>query len=265
VRIALRLPLGVGLIGLLAALAGCSSTPSIPDVDVSNVPNAVPRVEPLSAKGNPSSYVVHGRRYYVLKTAAGYDEKGIASWYGPKFQGRLTSSGERYNMYAMTAAHRTLPIPSYVRVTNLRNGRSVIVRVNDRGPFVANRIIDLSYAAAKKLDIVREGTGLVDISAIDPRNPSRPAPSTSPRLAHAENPQIYIQLGAFSSRQNAEGLQARMQRYRIGPVVIQPGNSNHGWVYRVRLGPLASVGVADQAANRLENVGVQNFRIVIED
>ncbi|MGR8947221.1 MAG: septal ring lytic transglycosylase RlpA family protein [Gammaproteobacteria bacterium] len=127
----------------------------------------VPKKEPLSKYGNPESYVVFGKRYRTLKTAAGFKEKGIASWYGKKFHGRKTSSGEVYDMYKMTAAHKHLPLPTFVRVRNLENGKEITVRVNDRGPFHDNRIIDLSYAAASQLGIVNSGTGRVEIEAID--------------------------------------------------------------------------------------------------
>ncbi|MGD2137027.1 MAG: septal ring lytic transglycosylase RlpA family protein [Gammaproteobacteria bacterium] len=157
-------------------LAGCASRgphePAVDDappepVDVSSIPNAVPKREPLSRYGNPTSYVVNGKRYYTMPSSRGYRERGLASWYGTKFHGKRTSSGEPYDVYAMTAAHRTLPLPSYVEVTNLRNNRSVILKVNDRGPFKADRIIDLSYAAAAKLGILGYGTGLVEVRAID--------------------------------------------------------------------------------------------------
>jgi rare lipoprotein A len=136
--------------------------------DASNVPDAVPENAPRSKYGNPSSYEVFGRRYHVMRDARGYQERGVASWYGTKFHGARTSSGERYDMYSMTAAHKTLPLPTWVRVTNLENHRSVVVKVNDRGPFHQNRIIDLSYSAALKLGIVGKGTGLVEVRALGP-------------------------------------------------------------------------------------------------
>jgi len=143
------------------------SGPSGP-VDLSSVRNAVPKHERQTRAGNPHTYVVFGKRYYVKRSNKNYRSRGIASWYGRKFHGRKTSNGETYNMYAMTAAHKTLRIPTYVRVTNLENGKIIIVRVNDRGPFVSNRIIDLSYAAAHKLGITRKGTGLVKIAVVGP-------------------------------------------------------------------------------------------------
>ena len=127
----------------------------------------IPKVEKYSKYGNPKTYEVFGKRYKTLKTHVGYSEEGIASWYGKKFHGKLTSTREVYNMYELTAAHKSLPIPCYVKVTNLSNSKSLIVRVNDRGPFKKGRIIDLSYAAAKKLDIIEKGTAMVFVEAIE--------------------------------------------------------------------------------------------------
>jgi rare lipoprotein A len=161
--------------GLIAFLSGCSTTGgSVRSHGASNwadIPDAVPKVEPKSELGNPKSYVVFGKRYHTLNSSEGYEAQGIASWYGPKFNRRRTSSGDKYDMYAMTAAHKTLPLPTYVRVTNLDNGRTAVVKVNDRGPFYADRLIDLSYAAARKLGMVAAGTAPVDIRAIDPAHP----------------------------------------------------------------------------------------------
>ena len=131
----------------------------------------------------PLSYEVFGKRYFVLATAEGYRERGVASWYGPDFHARPTSSGEPYDMYAMTAAHKTLPIPAYARVTNLANGRSVVVRINDRGPFVGNRIIDLSYTAAHKLDMTQAGTAFVEVEVITPGSLAEAARGIAPRPA----------------------------------------------------------------------------------
>lgn len=161
--------------------------------DVENVPDAVPRDEPLSQYGNPESYTVYGETYQVLPSAQGYGERGYASWYGRKFHGRRTSSGEIYDMYQMTAAHRTLPLPSFVRVMNLENNREIVVRVNDRGPFHSDRIIDLSYAAAAKLGILDAGSAMVKVEAINTGNPiaqapqSAPAYPTAPQAAPAPN------------------------------------------------------------------------------
>jgi rare lipoprotein A len=190
---------------MLSLLAGCAHTPPRPHPappsttppsmtvvpskpqDVNQIPDAVPRLEPRSPYGNPPFYVVSGHRYAVLPTSAGYVERGVASWYGTEFHGLRTSTGEPYDMFAMTAAHKTLPLPCYARVTNLSNGRSAVVRINDRGPFVDNRIIDLSYSAARKLDIVRNGTAFVQVEVLTPAAPSvTPAlPVAAPAVAAA--------------------------------------------------------------------------------
>ena len=169
-------------VGLAAAfgLAGCLTTPAPPISNNANPPpppppatappaaaETAPRAEPRSRHGNPPFYDVFGKRYYVLSSSASYLERGVASWYGPGFHKERTSTGEPYDMYGMTAAHKTLPLPAYVRVTNLQNGRSVVVRVNDRGPFVDNRIIDLSYTAASRLDMLRNGTAMVEVRALE--------------------------------------------------------------------------------------------------
>jgi rare lipoprotein A len=145
-----------------------------PPANLAATPEPVPRAEPRSASGNPPFYDVAGHRYVVLASAAGYRERGVASWYGPDFHGLRTATGERYDMFAVTAAHKTLPIPCYARVTNLSNGRSVVVRINDRGPFVGNRIIDLSYTAALKLDMIRNGTAFVEVETLTPASPGVP-------------------------------------------------------------------------------------------
>ena len=139
-----------------------------------SVQDMVPRAEPRSRYGNPPFYDVMGKRYFVLSSSVGYVERGVASWYGPGFHKVRTSTGEPYDMYGMTAAHKTLPLPAYVRVTNLQNGRSIVVRVNDRGPFVGNRIIDLSYTAAAKLDMLRNGTAMVEVRSLEPVSTSTP-------------------------------------------------------------------------------------------
>jgi rare lipoprotein A len=171
---------------LVVLLAGCAAPrggyyaddgPGANPPDVSRLPDAVPRSDPLSETGN-KPYTVNGKSYVPVSSANGYRERGVASWYGRKFHGRRTSSGEPYDMYAMTAAHKTLPLPSYVRVRNLQNGKTVVVRVNDRGPFLHNRLIDLSYAAAARLDIAAHGTGLVEVEALGAE--SATAPSMAP-------------------------------------------------------------------------------------
>ncbi len=164
-----------------------AETPPAPDT----VPDMVPRAEPRSRNGNPPFYDVMGKRYFVLSSGVGYVERGVASWYGPGFHKVRTSTGEPYDMYAMTAAHKTLPLPAYVRVTNLQNGRSVVVRVNDRGPFVGNRIIDLSYTAASKLDMLRNGTAMVEVRTLEP------APLDSAPLTAAAAPAAVLPAAAL--------------------------------------------------------------------
>ena len=197
--------------------ASAPSAPSGP-ANIAAIPDAVPRYELKSRRGNPPFYEVQGKRYFVLTKADGYVERGVASWYGPTFHGVSTSMGEPYDMYAMTAAHKTLPLPAYARVTNLKNGKSVVVRINDRGPFVANRIIDLSYTAAAKLDMLREGTTLVEVRALTPA-----APDALTRTAELPPPDLYIQAGAFADEVNAERLLARLHAAGVrGAAVIPP-------------------------------------------
>jgi len=205
------------LIGLLGGCSDHTIKDSGPDrdIDVSHIPDAKPRHTSRSRYGNPDSYVVYGVRYHVMKNSKGYRERGVASWYGNKFHGRRTSSGEAYDMYAMTAAHKSLPLPTYVRVTNLENGRQVVVKVNDRGPFVKNRLIDLSYTAAKKLGISATGTGLVEVRAISPgKPPAKKHPRKAGKTITAALPgslNMYLQVGAFANRINAEQLQLDLQ------------------------------------------------------
>jgi rare lipoprotein A len=242
------------------------SAPASP-VNVSSVPDAVPQPEPRSRYGNPASYVVHGQRYHVLETAAGYVEQGIASWYGTKFHGRRTSSGEPYDMYAMTAAHKTLPLPTYARVTNLRNGQAVVVKINDRGPFHPNRIIDLSYAAATRLGIVGEGTGLVEVRALDGGKHPEPVlvEQTPPREpATATAPRMYIQVGAFTERRNAERLRYQLTVTPVTEIHIQQAVQNDAPVYRVRIGPMATVEEADRIVETLASLGVMNSHIIVD-
>jgi rare lipoprotein A len=235
--------------------------PAIPP-DVSRVPEPVPRAEPRAAYGNLSPYTVLGRTYTVMPSAQGYVERGIASWYGTKFHGRLTSSREPYDMYAMTAAHKSLPLPTFVRVTNLDNGRSVIVRVNDRGPFHADRIIDLSYAAAVKLGIHIEGTGKVEVQAIDPGHPELAvAPVVQP---NAPPTPLYVQVGAFSSRDNARALAARLEDNEIDDVFLDRVKLDGRLLYRVRVGPLRSVADADAMTARLRAIGLRGLAVSVD-
>ena len=237
-------------------------------VDVSNIPDAVPRDDPPAARGN-NPYKVFGVNYTPLKKATGYRERGVSSWYGKKFHGRLTSSGEPYDMYAMTAAHKTLPLPTYVRVRNLSNGKTVVVRVNDRGPFHDNRLIDLSYAAATRLGIVGTGTGLVEVEAVSateaPVMASKPAgPELIARANAAEVPRLYLQVGAFASRENAEAARSNLVAAGLTPVHIESAQRDGAPVWRVRLGPLATVEESDHLAARISAQGFPSPIVAVE-
>jgi rare lipoprotein A len=227
-------------------------------VDLAKVKDAVPRSEPLSATGN-KPYVVFGKRYVPLKSNKGFRQKGIASWYGKKFHGKRTSSGEPYDMYKMTAAHTVLPIPSYAKVKNLENGRSVIVRVNDRGPFKHNRVMDLSYAAALKLDVVRSGTGRVEIISIGENIPARQNMSKVSGEAQA-----FIQLGAYSNQDTAYRLQQRLQSDGYTDVAVNRIEQRGLNLYRVRLGPLEKAGDVDFMLADLHHAGYNDAHIIIE-
>jgi rare lipoprotein A len=228
--------------------------------DIAAIPDAVPRIEARSRNGNPPFYTVLGRRYELLSRPEGYVERGVASWYGPGFHGVGTSMGEPYDMYAMTAAHKTLPIPCYARVTNLVNGRSVVVRINDRGPFVANRLIDLSYTAAAKLDMLRAGTAMVEVRVVTPDDPHSEALT---RSTETPPPTLYVQAGAFAVAGNAKGLQQRLQQAGLSSAVVllpQPGHH----LYRVRLGPVNSVADFDALAAKLATLGVPDARLALD-
>ncbi len=233
-------------------------------VDVAKLVEPVPKPEPRARYGNKSPYSVLGRTYTVLPDAKGYVERGISSWYGAKFHGYMTSSLEPYDMYQFSAAHKSLPLPSWVRVTNLDNGKSVVVRVNDRGPFHENRLIDLSYAAAVRIGVWPKGTGLVEVRAIDAATPDAvPAPRAA--KGRRGEPHIYLQLGAFAERANAERLGQEVRRHRLGEVVIESTQVNDREIHRVRLGPLASVEAADALTGRIERLGLGTPRVAIDD
>lgn len=263
-----RAALGMAYL-LLISCGGVTEKDSAPSKvpDVSQIPDAVPKVEPRSKYGNPRQYEVFGKNYYTMASAEGYREKGIASWYGTKFHGRRTSSGEIYDMYAMTAAHKTLPLPSYVEVTNLENGRKVVVKVNDRGPFHDNRLIDLSYSAATKLGIVDQGTGLVEVRVITPGKTQKTVATTesvTPPGKSAGSAAMFLQVGAFSTRNRAEQVKTRLQQDIADSVTIVPLPKPQGTLYRVRVGPLASVSDGDSLAARLVGLGFRDSHIVVD-
>ena len=274
--------LRVACAGTLAVLvvAACAQFPTgdhgpAHPVDVSQIPDAVPRVEPRSPYGNPSSYTVDGQDYRVLPNCYGYRERGIASWYGSKFHGGRTADGETYDMYAMTAANKVLPLPCYVRVTNLQNDRSVVVKVNDRGPFVENRIIDLSYAAAAKIGMLGTGTALVEVRAVTPGEPmqsagpgsSQPPPSGIPTTGAAtgsiSGPQLFLQLGAFAERNNAQRLLRRLQAANIAPAFILTESDGARTLYKLRVGPIPDVAQVDSLTARLATLGFSDTQVVI--
>lgn len=240
-----------------------------PPADLGAIPDAEPRIEPLHKFAN-NPYSVLGRLYVPETRLTPYRARGTASWYGKKFHGQKTSSGEPYDMYAMTAAHPTLPIPSYARVSHLASGRSVVVRINDRGPFHDDRLIDLSYAAAYRLGMAQAGSAPVEVESIDPQNSAAkavpvpvpapgPAPAAAaplagqplPPAAPEENGQpadsIYLQLGAFSAQGNAETFGARI-RPQLGPLADALRIFQQDGLFRVHLGPYRSATEAGAAA-----------------
>lgn len=246
-------------------------------IDHQNVPDAVPRIEQKSRGGN-KNYRVNGKNYRVLNSSAGYKQRGIASWYGKKFHGHRTSNGEIYDMYQMSAAHKSLPLPSYVRVTHLKNGKSVILRVNDRGPFHRNRLIDLSYVAAKKLGITATGTGIVEIEAINPKqylskknsSKQRSSGHLKNRAKFRNNPassdsnyQVFLQVGAFSQHQNAESLQNRIGNLSL-PYSTKVEFDASQNLYKVKLGPFASVDAADTVSETLYQHQIDKAYIVVD-
>ncbi len=264
--------------------AGCGSAPdrdSAPSGRIGRLPaDAVPRPEPYSRYGNGPVYEVLGSRYTVLPTASGYSERGVASWYGEKFHGRLTSSREVYDMYAMTAAHKSLPLPTYVQVRNLRNGRSIVVRVNDRGPFVHNRIIDLSYAAALRLGMVEDGTSLVEVTAITFDEPSgdrptrqvtaTPPAATAPvteqpdPIRNVNGERLFVQVGAFGERANAQRRLSLLSGNGIGNAFVHEDTSAGSTIYRVRIGPVTEVVQYDVLVEQLENLGINDPWLIAE-
>ncbi len=321
---------GTLALGAAAMQWGCASRLEAPRGPAGAVVNPE-----RGSRGNPPFYDIDGKRYFVRASSAGYDERGIASWYGPDFQKQTTSSGETYNMYGMTAAHKTLPLPTWVEVTNLANHRRVIVKVNDRGPFVKNRIIDLSYSAAKALDMIRDGTAPVEVralgaprepapvpvgpvpvlasaaeppsvgaAAVEPaaapaREPARPlvpagpaappgpaAGRSAPRRSFAliasaaadeptdldrleaaaassappaRPPHLFVQVGAFTDRANAQRLVDRLEAegYR-NALIVDPGDG----LERVRVGPLADAAEYDRVTAGLRRLGLTDARLV---
>jgi len=271
------------LILLAITVAGCGSSdvrdgpPRSGSTRIPDLPDdAVPRPEAKSRYGNGPNYEVLGKHYTVMPSSNGYKERGVASWYGKKFHGNLTSNREVYDMYGMTAAHKSLPLPTYVRVRNLSNNREIIVRVNDRGPFVHNRIIDLSYSAALKLDMVKSGTSLVEVEAITfgepsgdrpvrkvtPPQPAQPAPR-APAPSIDEN-RIFLQVGAFGSAENAQRRLAALRSANIPTVFIVEDKSVSPMLYRVRIGPIRGIVQYDIIVEELGNIGISDPYLINE-
>ncbi|MGI9325428.1 MAG: septal ring lytic transglycosylase RlpA family protein [Pseudomonadales bacterium] len=248
--------------GALGRSTQVDGPPRVPHADLTTLPDQVPKVEPLSKYGNPDSYTVRGKTYWLLPSADGYDRVGNASWYGQKFHGLRTSSGEPFNMYQLTAAHRELPIPAYVEVTNLENNKRTVVRVNDRGPFHSNRIIDLSYAAAVKLGFQNDGTAKVRVRVIEPAQAVADIVEPQPKLqglqAAVEAPvatttvdpdQFYLQAGAFSQAPIAEALRTRLEPLSAQPIFVVQVPADQ--LFRVRIGPFTSRAAAQNQQQTL--------------
>jgi rare lipoprotein A len=214
--------------------------------DLHKVPDATPQKEPKSKYGNPKTYTVFKKSYTVLPSSKGYKARGTASWYGKKFHGYRTSSGEPYDMYGMSAAHKTLPLPTYAKVTNVDNGKSVIVKINDRGPFHEDRIIDLSYAAATKLGILGKGTGNVEVHAIDPDTG-----------LETDLPVHYLQIGEFKNERKAKEMAGKLQKVAKGhPIKIKRKTAKNKSLYHVHIGPIKDETVAKKLTQKLR---VNNF------
>jgi rare lipoprotein A len=252
----------VAVFALAALLGACASPrdggyyqddgpPADAPLNLASVAEPVPRAEPRSRYGN-NPYEVFGRTYRPLRDARGYREQGTASWYGKKFHGKRTSSGETYNMYSMTAAHRTLPLPSYVRVRNLANNRSVVVRVNDRGPFHSSRLIDLSYAAAHRIGLLGTGTARVEVVALEP---GTGAPGPAP-AEYAASGRIFLQIGAFADWNTAERVRRRAAGTTTVRTFVDVVERAGRPLYRVRMGPLASQQLAQRVARQLAGAGL---------
>ena len=246
----------------LVACGVRDSAPDSYDKPWHSIANAVPKAEPKSRYGNPASYEQFGKRYHVLSSSKGFVQEGVASWYGTKFHGERTSSGEKYDMYAMTAAHKTLPLPTYVEVINKDNGRRAIVKVNDRGPFHNGRIIDLSYAAATKLGVAKTGTANVRIRALQPgENGSQDAASAS-KTAATPDGKVYVQVAAFSSEEKAFAMLKKLREANFSDTRIHVDSKKGKLLYRVRIGPLPSADVAKKLLTQLQEIKQNNAKIV---
>lgn len=273
------------ILALSTMLASCAVRDGAPesyDRDWRTIKDATPVALPFSRYGNPDTYEVFGQSYQVMASNDGFSEEGLASWYGTKFHGRRTSSGEAYDMYAMTAAHKTLRIPSYVEVTNLSNNRKAIVKVNDRGPFHEGRVIDLSYAAATKLGVAETGTAPVTLRVIEagqPVNDEVPKVKTAavvnkgtdksvvadftgtPFEEQVENA-IYVHVAAFSSEDNAIKMLEYLRGRQFKSVRIYIEHKQQSLLYHVRIGPVPSMLVAEKLISQLKEINRSNLKTV---
>ena len=236
--------------------------PNFIPADLMAIPNATPRFEQQTRAGNPPEYEVLGKRYRTLSRSHQYQALGVASWYGTKFHGKKTANGETYDMFAMTAAHKTLPIPSYVKVTNLVNKRFVILRINDRGPFHDNRIIDLSYTAAAKLDILKKGTGFVRVQSINTTKASTQSPQ-HPLFSETNN-NVYLQVGAFQHLDNAKLLQKKLSHKHLPNSRIVSTTNAQQLMHKLQFGPITSVNEADRLMQRLKKTGYSASHFITE-
>ena len=252
---------------VVVLLASCSGVKDSAPANYSKrwdeIPDAVPEAVKPSRYGNPDSYEVFGKTYHVKESSEGFRQKGIASWYGNKFHGQRTSSGEEYDMYAMTAAHKTLPIPVYVEVTNIDNGRVAIVKVNDRGPFHPGRIIDLSYAAATKLGVAQTGTANVSIRVVSSAGEKNRRRSDAIVESPAdEDGKLYVQVAAFATEENALQQLGKLQSEGFSDVRLHTESKKGKAVYRVRIGPLPSDHVAKTVLGQLKKNNHRNLKIL---
>lgn len=260
--------MGVWAAAVLLLLSGCATTPE---------PETAPTRKTGRLPATSRPYTIDGITYTPLLSADGYAEKGIASWYGPQFHGRKTSNGEEFDMYTVSAAHTVLPLPTVVRVTNLENGRRLVVRVNDRGPFVNHRVIDLSFAAARILGYADKGTALVQVEALtgaedleavganlasNKPDDLETVPRIPPPVKVTAQPGLYVQAGAFQDIGNAKRLADQLKE--VGSSRIQRVEVNRKEFHRVRFGPLTNVDTADLLMDKLSRMGIAGVRVVVE-
>ena len=238
-----------------------------PPANLDSIPDAIPKTEPLR-KANMQPYVVFGKTYQPLTKLEVYKKRGTATWYGRRYHGKKTAIGEIYDMYAMTAAHPTLPLPSYARVTNLTNGRSIVVRINDRGPFLSNRIIDLSYTAAHKLDILKNGSAEVEVESIIPESatPTVKSPQDSAinqsSLTTINPENIYLQLGAFGTAGNANNFLSNLQ-VALPWLVETLGITEKDGLFKIKVGPFSDRMLAMHTANEIaQQIAIKPMLII---